>query len=294
MSPKTLAIFTSGVALATTAAVVFAMNPTEASAQQRFAPIRCATFQPSALEMQRIEAFVRRFGTHGVDVIVTIPVYVHVIRTDTGGGDVTDARINSQIAVLNAAFDGSTGGANTSFRFSLTATTRTNNSTWYTAGPNTSAETQMKNALHVGNAGTLNIYMNNPGGGYLGWATFPWSYNSAPAKDGVVVLSASVPGGSAAPYNLGDTATHEVGHWLGLYHTFQGGCSGSGDYVSDTAKERSPAYGCPTGRDSCRGGNAPGVDPITNFMDYSDDSCMFLFSSGQSTRMDTMWGTYRN
>lgn len=222
----------------------------------------------------------------------TINVYFHVINRGTGvsNGDITTQMINDQINVLNAAF-GSWG-----WTFNLVATTRTTNSTWYNNCYG-SAESAMKSALRQGTADDLNIYSCNPSGGILGYATFPSSYNSAPSRDGVVLLYSSLPGGSAAPYNLGDTGTHEVGHWMGLYHTFQGGCNrnatSGGDLVADTPAERSPAYGCPVGRDSCTGSRFPGLDPITNFMDYTDDSCMFQFTAGQDARMDAQFTTYR-
>jgi hypothetical protein len=218
----------------------------------------------------------------------TIDVYFHVITKSNGDGDVSNGMISAQMQVLNDAF----GPAGWDFR--LVSTDRTANDSWYTAGPGTAAERQMKSALRQGGADALNVYASNPGGGYLGWATFPSSYPSSPSQDGVVLLSASLPGGSAAPYNQGDTGTHEVGHWLGLYHTFQGGCNGSGDYVGDTPAERSPAYGCPVGRDTCRarrGGE--GLDPIENFMDYTDDACMDVFTGGQLERMQLSWDGYR-
>lgn len=213
-----------------------------------------------------------------------INVYFHVISNGSSG-NISDQMINSQMSVLNNAF------APTGWAFNLVSTSRTSNATWYNNCASSTYETQMKNALRQGSADDLNIYSCNPGGGLLGWATFPSSYASKPKMDGVVVLHSSLPGGSAAPYNQGDTGTHEVGHWMGLYHTFQGGCNGSGDTVGDTPAEKSPAYGCPSGRDSCR--NKPGLDPITNFMDYTDDSCMFTFSSGQDARMDSQFTTYR-
>jgi hypothetical protein len=218
----------------------------------------------------------------------TINVYWHVLNSGTSAsqGNISDNMIANQIAVLNAAY------ANTRFKFALVATDRTTNSTWYNGCYGTS-ESTLKAALRKGTADDLNVYSCNPSSGILGYATFPSSYTSAAAKDGVVLLHSSLPGGSAAPYNEGDTATHEVGHWLGLYHTFQGGCSKTGDGVSDTPAEKSAAYGCPTGRNSCTQSTYPGSDPITNFMDYTDDYCMFEFSVGQGDRMSAMWNTYR-
>jgi hypothetical protein len=254
---------------------------------------RCTTKHPSQLEMMldaaREQSFASEQAALGRDVYAqaggTINVYWHVITNTSGQGAPTTTQINNQMAVLNAAF------ASSGFSFNLVSVSTTANNSWYTAGPGSSAESQMKNALRQGTADDLNIYSSSPGGGLLGWATFPSSYNSSPKNDGVVILNASVPGGSAAPYNLGDTGTHEVGHWMGLFHTFQNGCNNTGDSVSDTPSERSPAYGCPTGRDSCR--TKPGLDPITNFMDYSDDACMNTFSAGQNSRMNAQWTQYR-
>ena len=237
----------------------------------------------------KVMAFHKQAGFASAAAVTggVINVYFHVINkgADIGNGDIPTQMITNQINVLNSAFAG------TGWSFLLVGTTRTTNATWYTMSPGSAAEDQAKNALRQGSADDLNFYSANPGGGLLGWATFPSSYASQPKDDGVVVLFSSLPGGTAAPYNEGDTGTHEVGHWMGLYHTFQGGCQkNTGDYVADTAPEKSAAFGCPTGRDTCRGG---AVDPIHNFMDYTDDACMYEFTPGQASRMNAQFTTYR-
>jgi hypothetical protein len=113
----------------------------------------------------------------------------------------------------------------------------------------------------------------------------------------VVLDFRTLPGGSAVyeagglvyDYSHGDTGTHEVGHWLNLFHTFDGGCS-RGDEVADTPDEASPDYDCTEGRDTCP---SPGLDPIHNYMDYSDDLCLTEFSDGQRDRMVSSWAEYR-
>ena len=259
------------------------------------APLRrgCGTLEPTAAEKTAIEQYVESTVKPGYAVTGgTINVYWHVINKGTGlaNGDIPDSQIASSISVLNGAY------ASTGWQFVLAGTNRTTNATWYTMGQGSTAESQAKSALRQGGKRDLNIYSAAIGGGLLGWATFPSSYASRPSDDGVVILYSSVPGGTASPYNEGDTLTHEAGHWLGLYHTFQGGCSknatGGGDQVADTPAEKAPAFGCPVGQDSC--GTIAGLDPITNFMDYTDDYCMNQFSVGQDARIDAQFTAYRN
>ncbi len=253
---------------------------------------RCAAKHPDAIDMARIDAALARWVAENGDfstreAAVVIPVYFHVI-TNGSAGYLSSQDVAAQMNVLNDAYAG------LGVSFNLVSTDYTNNAAWFTMAYGSTAESQAKNALRKGTASALNVYTANLGGGLLGWATFPWDYTKKPKMDGVVLLFSSLPGGGAVPYDEGDTGTHEVGHWMGLYHTFQGGCTSTNDSVSDTPAERSAAYGCPTGRDSCSGKRFPGLDPITNFMDYTDDACMDRFSAGQATRASNMWGSYRN
>jgi hypothetical protein len=257
---------------------------------------RCGTRQVSELEAAQVDEALERFrgDNPGRPGTVTIPVWMHVINQGAGyeNGDVPETMLREQVRVLNESFAGRTGGAATAIRFELAGVTRTTDAEWFNMGIQSQAEKRAKAALRQGGPETLNFYVTN-GGGYLGWATFPSSYSSQPSQDGVVVYFRSLPGADLDPYNEGDTGTHEVGHWLALYHTFQNGCSTNNDYIADTPGERYPAFGCPVGRDSCTSAKFPGLDPIFNFMDYTDDPCMNAFTEAQSSRMEAAFALYR-
>jgi hypothetical protein len=277
----------------------FKIGENEWTSQSAFVEngFRCGTIHPDAIAMRKINnamrkrARQRKLSTTAIPEAV-VPIYFHVITSQTGEGDVQDTAINAQVEILNAAYAGAGGGFGV--RFDLVEVDRTANDRWYAMRSGSVVEEEAKTALRKGGADALNLYSANTVGGMLGWSTFPASYASNPKNDGVVVFFSSLPGGSAEPYNLGDTATHEVGHWLGLYHTFQGGCSNNkGDRATDTPAERSPSYGCPVGRDTCKGKKFPGIDPINNFMDYSNDACMDSFTSSQRDRMADAWIAYR-
>ncbi len=226
---------------------------------------------------------------------VRIPTVFHMVGEDSftaAEKQRWNTLIAAQMKVLNDSFSGATAGdaADTPFRFDLQQTTWTVNPAWYTVVPGKN-ERDMKQALYTGDARTLNVYAADIGGGLLGWAYFPKGYNHGrDFIDGVVMLDESMPGGTAGKYALGDTLTHEVGHWLMLEHTFAHGCSASGDFVADTPREAMPQFDCPTGADTC---TAPGLDPIHNFMDYTQDSCMNMFTPGQSDRMSDAWQQFR-
>jgi hypothetical protein len=150
-----------------------------------------------------------------------------------------------------------------------------------------------------GGASVLNVYWKDLPS-YLGYSTLPWGYSTSPLVDGVTIRLGTQVGSMTNPkYNEGDTLVHETGHWLGLLHTFEGGCSPS-DGVYDTAPEAfaysggcSATTGQGFSRNTCPDENDEENDPITNFMDYADDVCMFRFTPGQVHVMNACYNVFR-
>ncbi|CAE6496136.1 unnamed protein product [Rhizoctonia solani] len=230
---------------------------------------------------------------NGTSGSVTLDVYWHVIAADKTKkkGYIPKSQVSRNIHAINKHY------AKSGISFKLVSLEHTINRKWFNNVANTGNNTEqneMKKQLRKGGPADINVYTvgfnSDEGDGSLGYATFPSTYTSDPQDDGVVILFSTVPGGFTMGYNEGKTLTHELGHWLGLYHTFQGGCEGSGDFVSDTPPESVPGTGCAYGRDTCPGG---GKDPIHNFMDYSLDSCMNEFTPGQIKRIKQQIRLYR-
>jgi hypothetical protein len=250
---------------------------------------RCGTVPPGQEERFILERQHERWlesnrlSVQAVTGGIQIPVRFIVFHNN-GLYDVTNTQINAQLKVLNDAYKGFA-------TFTTASVDRINDRNCADGFKSESKCKQKARALYPNDGPhVLYFYTAKLSRGLLGWATFPWNYSSNPKNDGIVNLYSSLPGGSAAPYNEGDTATHEVGHWLGLYHTFQGGCcagSNCADYVADTEPEKDPTYDC---KDRFTCGDP---DPIYNFMNYTPDACMNHFTPGQFARADGMWVQYR-
>lgn len=255
-------------------------TPFDALHGSTIAPGRtCATAEPTVEERARLHAMAPQALA---PVGGTIQVAFHVIH-DAGAGNVSDAEIQDQIRELNRNFLG------TGYRFSLASVDRTDSKRWFRLVPGTGDERHMKEALAIDPAHRLNVYTAAPKS-YLGWAYLPWSLPEEHVLHGVVIHYGTLPGGPVEFFNLGRTLTHEVGHYLGLFHTFQGGCEEPGDLVADTPAEATPSTECPEFRDTCP---SPGEDPIHNYMDYSFDECYTEFTGGQDARMDAIVPVYR-
>ncbi len=252
---------------------------------------RCGALDDGASSALRAPEFEKGQAPH-LENTITVPVAFHVISTEviksgvrTKVGDVSTSKLDAQIQVLNRAF------APVGVQFAKRSVDRSTNATWYNMTMGSSAEAACKRTLAIDPTHVLNIYTSGIPNGQIGWAYYPWAFAESNTLQGLVVHYGTLPGGSVSHYNQGDTATHELGHYFGLYHTFEGGCSSPGDYVGDTPSEATPAYGKPISRDTCP---SPGTDPIHNYMDYVDDSAMYEFTSGQMARMNWALRAFRS
>lgn len=257
-----------------------------------------------AARMEEIEAFTSRAinQNSGVRTLLTndtllIPVVVNVVYRTTAE-NVSLAQIQSQIDVLNEDFGAKNADYNktstynavkagdTKIRFVLDQVIRksTTKTSWRT---NDDVKKTAKGGLDPTSPTTkLNLWVCTLSNGILGYAQFP---GGSSATDGVVILNTGFGrvGTAAAPYNLGRTATHEIGHWLNLRHIWGDATCGN-DQVGDTPLHNTANYGCPAAghKSTCTG--TP-EEMTMNYMDYTDDACMYMFSAGQKARMQATY-----
>lgn len=252
-----------------------------------------------ALKMNQIEKSIQNSMLTGrlVNGKIEIPVVVNVLY-NSNDENISNAQIQSQINVLNEDFNAGNSDyndvptlfsevkANVGITFVLEAINRksTKKKSW---GTRDSMKSSRKGGLDATSPETnLNMWVCTIGGGILGYAQFPGG-NSA--TDGVVIDSKyfGLSGSANAPYNLGRTATHEVGHWMNLRHIW-GDTTCGDDLVSDTPEHNTANYGIPVypHYSTCPGNP---VEMTMNYMDYTDDPGMYMFTNGQKARMDALF-----
>ena len=292
--------------------------PRSTSGARQDAPVRnCATMDVLAEDLKdnpgqakkydEVEKHTKNFvekraaqgSQAGPVTTVIIPVAVHVLHY-TAEENISLAQIQSQIDVLNKDFSNTNAdrtllpGAfaplptDMSVRFTLNPANidykQSNKASW---GTRNAMKSSKKGGIDpIDPSKYLNIWVCNIGGGILGYAQFP---GGPAATDGIVIgpqYFGNV-GYLAAPFDKGRTATHEVGHWLNLRHIW-GDANCGNDLVADTPTQQGPNYGCPSfPKVTC--GNGPNGDLFMNYMDYTNDACMYMFTNGQKTRSQAVF-----
>lgn len=256
---------------------------------------RCATPDPNKAILRRsiATARARPESAGGLITELRVPVIFHVLHHGETAY-VSESRLAQQLQQLNADF------RSARVTFELDAAEYSDEESWYLMAPAELAgeyelpdvEAEVKTALGRDRERALNVYVAEIAfEGLLGWATFPWQIEDNMALDGVVIGHQTIPDPAQADAPLGRTLTHEVGHWLGLLHTFQNGCEEPGDGVEDTPFQAEPTSGCPRSEPSCPNSEEP--DPVANFMNYSDDSCMQSFTDRQVRRIHALSAVFR-
>jgi hypothetical protein len=254
-----------------------------------------------ANRMQEIENLTANAISQGrlVNGKIEIPVVVNVLYK-TSSENISTAQIQSQIDVLNKDFNATNSDfnqvpsafsgvkANVGITFVLDAVYRksTTKTSWGTRDT-------MKNTKRGGLDPTspttkLNLWVCTIGGGILGYAQFPGGSSST---DGVVVDSRyfGTTGTATAPFHKGRTATHEVGHWMNLRHIWGDTTCGT-DYVNDTPTHNTANYGIPSYPHYSTCSGTP-IEMTMNYMDYTDDAGMYMFSNDQKSRMLAVFGS---
>jgi hypothetical protein len=218
--------------------------------------------------------------------LAQINLVFHVLSGPAMEGDVSASVVLAQVSVLNEVY------RSAGLHFNVAEIRSYPDSVYFAGGcfPTTEQGIRMKAELAVNPARFVNIYTCKLALPYIaGYSTLPNEFSEDDHQHGVIIDYRTLPG-SAPPLDMGHTLVHELGHYFGLFHTFQGGCAEPGDSVADTPPEASAAFGCQIGRDTC---TAAGMDPINNFMDYSDDSCTNNFTMLQGARMQALIATFR-